>query len=169
MTQLNKRELQSCITRFYLRYVPPYRAWLAIRVTRHVQMVRVVAQKFRGDLLENPADFVQSGWKHWTFIETLRRTVFLIHVINVTSARLAKQDRFFYEGVDDNLVLDMSLPAASPLWEASGEQEWHSAHGQLPPTAMTGRLLQRDNSGLPEDLDTFTRMIIHTLDGVPPT
>lgn len=135
------------------------------------QMVRKVAQKYRKDLVHDPTSPAPLGWRQWSFTETLRRTIFLAHAINVLSARLAKQDPFFYEALDGDLVLDMPLPAPAALWDAATEGQWLSVRANLPWIPRTGRMVQGDKVGATEGDDTFTRIVIETLveDGLPDT
>ena len=98
-----------------------------------------------------------------SIIETLRRTLFLVHVINLVSARLQKQNPYFYEALDDDLILDMPLPAPAPLWEATREGQWVFTKTASARAPTTGRMVQTARSGVPEDTDNFTRMIIATL------
>ncbi|KAF2124336.1 hypothetical protein P153DRAFT_435105 [Dothidotthia symphoricarpi CBS 119687] len=76
-----------------------------------LKMVRKVAQRYQQDLVNPSADSASYNWKRWIFVETLRRTVFLVHAMNVLSARLKRQNPFFHEALDDDLILDMPLPA----------------------------------------------------------
>ena len=125
-------------------------------------MARKVAQLHRKDLINCSAD-PPSGWRPWAIIETLRRTLFLVHVINLVSARLQKQNPYFYEALDDDLILDMPLPAPAPLWEATREGQWVFTKTASARAPTTGRMVQTARSGVPEDTDNFTRMIIATL------
>lgn len=126
-------------------------------------MVRRLTQKHRQELLNNSTDSPPCSWKHWTFIETLRRTTFLVHVLNVMSARLQKQDPFFYEALDHDLVLGMPLPAATPLWEANQEGQWLSVRSNLPQSLTTGSIIQQEFATVPETVDKFTIMVIASL------
>jgi hypothetical protein len=126
-------------------------------------MIRKFAQRHRQDLINDFANPVPTEWTHWSFIETLRRTIFLVQVINVMSTRLQKQDVFFYETLDDDLILDMPLPAAAPLWEASGEQQWLFLRSKQPQKRMTGRMVRQDYTIIPSDADCFTMMVIACL------
>lgn len=129
-------------------------------------MVRKVAQKYRKDLLtHDPTGPAPPGWRQWCFTETLRRTIFLAHAINVLSARLHKQDPFFYEALDGDLVLDMPLPAPAALWEATFEGQWLSVQAGAPWIPRTGRVVLREKTaGVTKDNDIFTRIIVATLD-----
>lgn len=131
-------------------------------------MCRKVARKYRRDLVRDAGNTAPSAWRYWCLIETLRRTFFLVHAINVLAMRLRKQDAYFYEPLDDDLVLDMPLPSPAPLWEASLEEEWR-ARGSLTWRPTTGRMMQQEHMTLPAGTDAFTRTIVATLfDKGPP-
>jgi hypothetical protein len=134
-------------------------------------MIRNVAQKYRHELVNNHFDSSISGWRQWAFIETLRRTISIIHIVNVVSARLKKQNPFFYEPLDDDLLLDMPLPASTHLWDAVSEGQWLLARSKLTQTLVTGRMMRQEGTGLPEDADPFTRMLVACLlpDDLPAT
>lgn len=134
-------------------------------------MARKVAQKYRKDLIHDPTGPAAPGWRQWCFTETLRRTIFLAYAINVLSARLHKQDPFFYEALDGDLVLDMPLPAPAALWEATSEAQWLSVQAGAPWIPRTGRVVLREKTAATKHDDIFTRTIIATLDvdGLPDT
>lgn len=50
-----------------------------------------------------------------------------MHVINTLSCQLHKQDPYYYETLDDDLVLTTPLPAPDVLWAASSAEEWDQA------------------------------------------
>lgn len=87
------------------------------------------------------------------------------------SARLHKQDPFFYEALDGDLVLDMPLPTPAVLWEATSEAQWLSVQAGAPWIPSTGRVVLRETTGATKDNDIFTKIIIATLDvdGLPDT
>ncbi len=70
-------------------------------------------------------------WKTWIMKETIRRTVFLVNIINTLSCRIQKQDPYFFEPLDDNLVRNMALPAPESVWKASSAENWMAAKAQL--------------------------------------
>ena len=126
-------------------------------------MIRKFAQRHRQDLVDDSANSTPFDWTRWTFVETLRRTIFFVQIINVVSTRLQKQDPFFYEALDDDLILEMPLPAAAPLWEANQEQQWLSVRSKQPRKHLTGRMVRQDCTSIPNDADTFTMMVIGSL------
>src|ERR1051326_3163212 len=73
----------------------------------------------------------ESSWRRWILAETVRRTLFLTNIINTLSCRTTKQNPYFYETLDDNLILDMPLPAPDSLWKAKSADEWALAKRTL--------------------------------------
>lgn len=73
------------------------------------------------------SNFSELAWKKWASAETVRRTFFLIHIINVVACRTEKQNPFFYEELDDDLVMNLPLPAPEKMWQANSAAEWQSA------------------------------------------
>ncbi|KAK3372251.1 hypothetical protein B0H63DRAFT_290773 [Podospora didyma] len=128
-----------------------------------IKMTRKLIQKYRHRLLTHGIDLEKFVWYDWIFTETLRRTMFLVHVINAVSARTAKQNSYFYEPLDDELVLDMPLPAPEALWKTSSQEGWLSVW----PTISAGcksscRVFHEHDTSTLEDLDEFTQMIFIT-------
>ncbi|KAL8736864.1 MAG: hypothetical protein Q9181_002255 [Wetmoreana brouardii] len=72
------------------------------------------------------------GWHTWTMAETLRRTTFLVNMVNELSYHTNALNPAYYESLHPSLVLDMPLPAPETMWRALNEREWAAA---------------RDNSG----------------------
>lgn len=66
-------------------------------------------------------------WPQWTFAESLRRTVFLVNIINVLAAKVRKIHEDYYEPLNDDLVLDTCLPASEPVWKACNTKQWGQA------------------------------------------
>lgn len=73
------------------------------------------------------SDYSEPAWEKWISTETVRRTFFLIHIINVIACRTEKQNPYFYEELDDDLVMDLPLPAPEKIWKANSAAEWKSA------------------------------------------
>jgi hypothetical protein len=73
------------------------------------------------------SDYSEPVWEKWISAETIRRTFFLIHIINVIACRTEKQNAYFYEELDDDLVMNLPLPAPEKVWKASSAAEWKSA------------------------------------------
>jgi len=66
-------------------------------------------------------------WSEWRLVETMRRTIFLVNIINNLSCRIGKQNPYFYEALDDELVSVLPLPVSDNIWTASSEVEWLNA------------------------------------------
>lgn len=148
-------------------------------------MCRKTAHKYRRDLVHeadnnnnnnNTASSNAASWRSWCLIETLRRTLFVAHAINVLAARLRPQAAYFYEALDDALLLDLPLPAPAPLWEAGDAGAWRAARQRLPTgwLRMTGRIMmttirqrkQQNTAWLVAAGgadDTFVRIVLATL------
>ena len=72
-----------------------------------------------------------TDWKTWVVAETLRRTVFLVNIVNTLSCRIHTQNPSYYEALDEQLILGMTLPAPDPMWRACTSEEWESAKRSL--------------------------------------
>ena len=66
-------------------------------------------------------------WSQWIFTESLRRNIFLVHIINVLAAKAYQLNEGFFEPLDNELILHMPLPAPEAAWRAATEQEWRIA------------------------------------------
>lgn len=66
-------------------------------------------------------------WGAWTIAETLRRTIFLVNMINELSSMTKALNRHYYDPLDEAFVLDMPLPAPDSMWQAQGPSEWAAA------------------------------------------
>ena len=60
-------------------------------------------------------------------MESLRRTIFLVNIVNVLAARVRKLHEDYYEPLNDEFVLDMRMPAPEPVWKACDAEEWVKA------------------------------------------
>lgn len=149
------------------------------------QLIRQYLQSATGEEHE------EVNWRKWIMNETIRRTVFLVNTINTLSCRIQKQDSYYFEPLDDNLVRNMALPAPEAVWKASSAEEWMTAKVQLAPevTARSRLTLQQvieqfsadsddgdhQSTGNPQQtsngicrvqygqLDEFTRLVIATV------
>lgn len=66
-------------------------------------------------------------WHTWTTAETLRRTTFLVDMVNELSYYSKALELVYYEPLHPSLVLDMPLPAPDSMWHALNEREWTAA------------------------------------------
>ncbi|KAI9845000.1 MAG: hypothetical protein M1837_005144 [Sclerophora amabilis] len=74
----------------------------------------------------NGAD--DADWLSWLVAETVRRTLFLIHIINVSVSHDedGKASPYF-EPLDDDTILALALPAPTEMWEARSPEDWRAA------------------------------------------
>lgn len=56
-------------------------------------------------------DHSDQVWEQWQLAETLRRTIHLVNVVNTLACYTAKATAQFYEPLDDELILDIAIPA----------------------------------------------------------
>lgn len=82
------------------------------------------------------ADTDESSWRKWIIHESIRRTAFLVNIINNLSCRTQKQNPYFYETLDADLVLNMPLPAPDVMWKATSPEEWIAAKNSLGPVGL---------------------------------
>ena len=75
-------------------------------------------------------DESEHDWAKWQFAESLRRNIFLVNIINVLAARARKLNKDYYEALDDELVLDMRLPATETRWKACTAEDWEALHSE---------------------------------------
>lgn len=61
------------------------------------------------------------GWQEWRVLETVLRTIHVVHAINVVSAR---KNGGCYEPLDDEMVLGLPLPCTGSVWRAATAVEW---------------------------------------------
>lgn len=90
-------------------------------------MARKLAQTHLRPNREPSFTTLEAEWRTWYLSETVRRTLFLVNVINILSCRDSKQNSYFYEALDDALLLELPLPAPDRLWKANSAQEWVQA------------------------------------------
>ena len=85
---------------------------------------RLCQEHFEGASLK---DDTASEWQSWTIAETLRRTSFLVSMVNELSYHIKSINRVYYESLHESLVMDMPLPAPDSMWRALNEDEWRAA------------------------------------------
>ncbi|KAL8887732.1 MAG: hypothetical protein Q9215_004734 [Flavoplaca cf. flavocitrina] len=69
-------------------------------------------------------DTTTVDWYTWTIAESLRRTTFLVNMVNELSYHTNALNPAYYEPLDPSLVLDLPLPAPETMWRALNEREW---------------------------------------------
>ncbi|KAL8941764.1 MAG: hypothetical protein Q9216_002049 [Gyalolechia sp. 2 TL-2023] len=90
-----------------------------------LQMTRRLCQKHLEYLLSK--DNTAIDWQTWATVETLRRTTFLVDMVNELSYHARALELVYYEPLHPSLVLDMPLPAPDSMWRALNEGEWAAA------------------------------------------
>ncbi|KAI9753499.1 MAG: hypothetical protein M4579_005131 [Chaenotheca gracillima] len=92
-----------------------------------LKMARRFCQNHTSALDFNGAD--DADWLSWLVAETVRRTLFLIHMINVLIGRDDDTGNFslYYEPLDDAKIAALPLPAPTEMWEARSAHEWRAA------------------------------------------
>lgn len=115
------------------------------------------------DLLIPSLDEEIFGSPQWILAETVRRTVFVVHAINVLSARVRRQHTFFYEPLDDDLVLDMPLPVPEEFWRVHSGTSLSPSPFHPPKRLSASEMLQLSHAPfvLGEN-DAFLRLILAT-------
>ncbi|KKK23905.1 hypothetical protein AOCH_004198 [Aspergillus ochraceoroseus] len=86
----------------------------------------------------------ETSWERWKFLESLRRNIFLVHIINVIGAKSGKLNGVYCEPLDDDMILQLPLPAPECMWRACSAREWSAAREYLrqhstPPKGQDGR------------------------------
>ncbi|KAI4251100.1 MAG: hypothetical protein LQ352_005067 [Teloschistes flavicans] len=90
-----------------------------------LKMTRRLCQEHTGKVLLKDNDAI--SWQTWTIIETLRRTAFLVDMVNELSHHSNALNLVYYEPLDPSLILDMPLPSPDSMWRATNEDEWIAA------------------------------------------
>ncbi|KAH8600032.1 hypothetical protein B0O99DRAFT_590445 [Bisporella sp. PMI_857] len=100
----------------------------------HIPFLLKMARRFRDNHLhsmswDSPEMEVTNNetknWREWIVDETVRRTVFLVHCINEATCYSKDGKRTtYYEPLDQDYILNMVLPAPTPVWEASTSEAW---------------------------------------------
>lgn len=124
-------------------------------------MTQKLAEKHLDALVPTNEDQQIPNWQDWVLAETIRRTVFVVNIINVLSLRMGHQNIFFYKPLDDDLVSDMPLPAPDSWWRAQNAgnrtQPSVSHHNRM----TLGELRDKSMSD-PQTDCSFTRLILAT-------
>jgi hypothetical protein len=120
-------------------------------------------------------NYADSGdWETWQLAETLRRTAHLVNVINKLSCYAPKATPQFYEALDDEVILDLPLPAPDVLWTATSASSFKDVQSQVPHPGLTPRkVIQSANSldqllragdGQPDSSAELSRLIMACID-----
>ncbi|KAL4779647.1 hypothetical protein BJX76DRAFT_351610 [Aspergillus varians] len=90
-----------------------------------LKMARRLYKHYR-DAIETSHDD-ELNWERWKFSESLRRNIFFANIINTLGARAGKLNSAYFEPLDDEMVLKLSLPAPECMWRACSLREWLEA------------------------------------------
>ncbi|KAF2834373.1 hypothetical protein M501DRAFT_1035360 [Patellaria atrata CBS 101060] len=73
------------------------------------------------------------AWNTWYVAEAARRLIFLVNITNFLAGIDPGSGRQspYYEPLSDDLILNMSLPSSTALWEARCEADWLDSLRQL--------------------------------------
>ncbi|KAL4996695.1 hypothetical protein BDV10DRAFT_186933 [Aspergillus recurvatus] len=67
------------------------------------------------------------NWERWKFAESLRRNIFFANIVNILGARAGKLNSAYFEPLDDEVVLNLPLPAPECMWRSCSLREWLEA------------------------------------------
>lgn len=90
-----------------------------LKMTRRLCQEHLKGAPLKGD--------IASEWQSWTLAETLRRTSFLVSMVNELSYHTNSINQVYYESLHESLVMDMPLPAPETMWRALNKDEWKAA------------------------------------------
>lgn len=69
-----------------------------------------------------------ANWASWLVAETVRRTLFMVNIINIlTGSDENGRASYYYEPLDDDYIFSMPLPAPNDVWGARSATEWRDA------------------------------------------
>ncbi|KAJ5519468.1 hypothetical protein N7453_001890 [Penicillium expansum] len=72
----------------------------------------------------------ETDWNQWKFMESLRRNLFFVHIINIMESKTKKLSENYFEPLNDNMILRLPLPAPERMWRACSTEEWMLARVQ---------------------------------------
>lgn len=84
----------------------------------------------------------EADWSEWKYAESLRRNIFLVHVVNILAAKARKLHYDYFEPLNDATVLQLPLPAPEHMWRACNEDEWLAAREVARQTPLASCTLQ---------------------------
>ena len=136
-----------------------------------LKMSRRLCQKHAGILRTEPRG-AGMNWKDWVLAETLRRTLFLVSLVNDLACRIRALNPIYYEELEPDLLLNLPSPSSDEIWTACTQDSWWAAlaaeapRGQRPETFK--ELLARCKGGEEMNcndlwftkLSFFTRLLI---------
>ncbi|KAL3487795.1 hypothetical protein BJX62DRAFT_240634 [Aspergillus germanicus] len=90
-----------------------------------LKMTRRLYQHYRPAIETNHDD--ELNWERWKFSESIRRNIFFANIINILGARAGKMNGVYFEPLDDDVILNLTLPAPECMWRACSLREWLDA------------------------------------------
>lgn len=133
-----------------------------------LKMSRRLCRKYAGILRSDPRG-VGISYQDWVLAETLRRTLFLVSLVNDVACRTRALNPIYYEALEPDLILDLPLPCPDEIWTACTQQEWRAALAANPlqrgrPVTMKDMLAQykgaEDMNMNDSALSFLTRLLI---------
>lgn len=88
-------------------------------------MTRLLYKHYR-EAIETTHDN-ELNWERWKFSESIRRNIFFANIINILGARAGRLNSAYFEPLDDQMVLQLPLPAPECMWRACSLREWLEA------------------------------------------
>ncbi|KAE8353418.1 hypothetical protein BDV28DRAFT_148075 [Aspergillus coremiiformis] len=117
----------------------------------------------------------ENDWERWKFMESLRRNIFFVNMINILGTKTRPLNEQYFEPLGDDIILQLPLPAPEHMWRCSSEEEWmlirehlrqslklsDGAYNYLGPRTL-GELLAQDQAGTLDvsSLLPITRLIL---------
>ncbi|CEL10827.1 Putative C6 zinc finger domain protein [Aspergillus calidoustus] len=90
-----------------------------------LKMTRRLYKHYRAAVETNHDD--ELNWERWKFSESIRRNIFFANIINILGARAGKLNGVYFEPLDDDVILNLTLPAPECMWRACSLREWLDA------------------------------------------
>ncbi|PLB50397.1 hypothetical protein P170DRAFT_143228 [Aspergillus steynii IBT 23096] len=72
----------------------------------------------------------EMDWDQWKFMESLRRNMFFVHIINILGSKARQLNENYFEPLGDDLILGIPLPAPERMWRACSAEEWYMARAE---------------------------------------
>ncbi|KAJ0422937.1 hypothetical protein BJY00DRAFT_62650 [Aspergillus carlsbadensis] len=90
-----------------------------------LKMARRLYKHYHAAVETNHDD--ELNWERWKFSESIRRNIFFANIINILGARAGKLNGVYFEPLDDDVILNLTLPAPECMWRACSLREWLDA------------------------------------------
>ncbi|KAF4538240.1 putative C6 finger domain protein [Lasiodiplodia theobromae] len=94
----------------------------------HIPFLLKMARIFRKNHSQELSSGGAANWASWLVAETVRRTLFMVNIINIlTGSDENGRASYYYEPLDDDYIFSMPLPAPNDVWGARSATEWRDA------------------------------------------